>query len=423
MTDNTLTSIIDSKEVLDYLVQNNLIDLPHMQEQIMKDKQNQFISQEHSNAIFQNGRGYVTYITENGKRKQVMRKNKDDLLDFLYAFYRGKERGEIQTVRTVYEDWIGEKKRYKDCTDQSLDRYDTDFDRFFNKNEFTNMKITDVKEKDITLFYRSCISDFNLTKKTSGNLRTILKGIFKFSRREGYTRIRIDDVFAEMDIPNSAYSRKNKLHDWEQVYPNGEREKLMNYLYTQGDVRSLSNLLCFYTGLRIGELTTLKYADLHGNLLSVTRSEKKVRGNDGKWKCRVESYTKTSCGNRDIIIPEYACDIIEKLHNLNPKDEYLCSENGKRIRGNAIRRSLMRACDKLGILYRSPHKIRKTYASNLYDEEVSKTIIKDQMGHGDISTTEKNYVYSTRSASEKASQINDAMRNYVKNVNVGQSCR
>ena len=81
------------------------------------------------------------------------------------------------------------------------------------------------------------------------------------------------------------------------------------------------------------------------------------------------------------------------------------SEKGKRIRSNGMRRKLERCCEKIGVQYRSNHKIRKTYGTMLIDGGVDDSIVAEQMGHADISTTRKYYYFSNKSEEKKREQI------------------
>ncbi len=58
---------------------------------------------------------------------------------------------------------------------------------------------------------------------------------------------------------------------------------------------------------------------------------------------------------------------------------------------NVIRRRLEKINRKLGIKHKSPHKLRKTYASILLDNNLDNNLITSLMGHTDISMTEGHY--------------------------------
>ena len=63
-------------------------------------------------------------------------------------------------------------------------------------------------------------------------------------------------------------------------------------------------------------------------------------------------------------------------------------------------------CKRVGIGKRSPHKLRKTYASMLERYQVNPELLKNQMGHKDLSTTQRHYFYDTHTESEKKELFN-----------------
>ena len=75
---------------------------------------------------------------------------------------------------------------------------------------------------------------------------------------------------------------------------------------------------------------------------------------------------------------------------------------GKRLTTNAIRKRMQKICKELGIKYRPPHKIRKTYGTILIDNNVDTRFITDQMRHTDILCTEKYYHRNRKTDNRKA---------------------
>ena len=73
----------------------------------------------------------------------------------------------------------------------------------------------------------------------------------------------------------------------------------------------------------------------------------------------------------------------------------------------SIRMRMKRICKKLDILYKSPHKARKTYGSILLDNHIDNNMIIGQMGHTDILCTEKHYHRNRKSMSHKVDVINN----------------
>ena len=69
----------------------------------------------------------------------------------------------------------------------------------------------------------------------------------------------------------------------------------------------------------------------------------------------------------------------------------------------------MRICKELDVDYKSNHKIRKTYGTMLLDSDVDESIIAEQMGHEDITTTSKYYYFSNKVEDKKREQVTKAI--------------
>lgn len=76
-------------------------------------------------------------------------------------------------------------------------------------------------------------------------------------------------------------------------------------------------------------------------------------------------------------------------------------EDEVRIKTYSFRKRLYSICDKTGIARKSPHKIRKTYASILRDNQVSEKFITDLMGHTDIQCTNQFYAHNRKTNEKK----------------------
>lgn len=174
----------------------------------------------------------------------------------------------------------------------------------------------------------------------------------------------------------------------------------------------------FECGMRAGELSSLKFSDIHNTVLkdgtikhyiSIQRTEIKVRDENGKWAKIVSDYPKSDAGLRDIIIPDKAVNTVKAIRRLNPFGTYMFEEKGERIKEQAFNRKLHKICKALDINYRSTHKVRRAYSVALYDNCVSDTVITEMMGHTSIETTRKYYIYSNKTDRTKIEQVNNAI--------------
>ncbi|MCI9491433.1 MAG: tyrosine-type recombinase/integrase [Dorea sp.] len=93
----------------------------------------------------------------------------------------------------------------------------------------------------------------------------------------------------------------------------------------------------------------------------------------------------------------------------NRYEEYLFEESEQKIKIRGFSGALRRTCKSLDIPFRPMHKIRKTYGTTLLDNQVSETLVAYQMGHSDISTTQKYYYRNNKAKEHKAEEIERAL--------------
>lgn len=405
----------DSNAILKYAIENGIISLDTTLSDMETMERNKLLAL-HPYAITETvdkktGKTlYCTYLPneKKGKRTYKRRQTRKELEDLLVAFY--KEQEEKIYLSTVYYEWIEKKLRERDIKQETYDRYNDNFEKFFvnYKHPITKKQFKYITEDDLEDYIKSVIRDLELTHKSYEGCRTLIRGIFKRAKKKKYTDISITHFFGDLELSRNVFKRKI-VDEEKEVFSEDEIVQVTKYLSDHEDIHNLGVLLVFYTGLRVGELSALKSSDIKGQVIQIKRTEVKYRDENHKWKVEVRDDTKTEAGNRALIIPTYAKTILDRIIALNPNGEYLFENNGKRIRGNTFNKRLAIVCDKLNIPRRSIHKIRKTYATTLIDNNVSESFIKEQMGHSDISTTRKLYYLSNKSKQTKLEQIEKAV--------------
>lgn len=403
----------EENEILNFAVTHGILNVDTIRQQIEMDKRKKYLDM-HEQAIWQGSDGkWKTHVNHEEKGRIVIsRVSKKALLDYLYEFYKSKETE--PTIQFVFDDWVESKLRYGEIRQQSYDRYKTDFERYFvNNNSFNNFnkkKICKISEDMLEDFIKTTIVRMELTQKAYANFRILINGIFKRAKKLEATEISITQFMGDLEIGKNSF-RKNKKTKYTEVYQEGEYEVLTKYLAEQKDcIRCQGLLLIFQTGVRIGELAAMKPEDFEKTrCVHVQRTEVKYRDAKGKWRLSIQDYAKSDAGDRFIVTNENTMKTLENIMRIRSNGEYLFMENGRLLHSNSFRRKLMRVCDKLGIDYKSNHKIRKTYGTLLIDGGVDESIVAEQMGHSDITTTKKYYYYSNKSEAKKREQIESAI--------------
>ena len=99
-----------------------------------------------------------------------------------------------------------------------------------------------------------------------------------------------------------------------------------------------------------------------------------------------------------------AKDILEQIHVLNPDSEYIFIRNGQPLATVTFNRRLKKCCEKLGIKYRSSHKLRFSTASIMYKNGMEDTKLQKLLGHTSLTMTH-HYLRNITSQEETASKM------------------
>lgn len=397
--------------MLQYAINNGIINLSYVQEQVKMNKRKELL-QKHPNKIWQGkDEKWYTYMpNEDGDgRKLVKRSTKKRLEDVVVEFY--KMQAENPTFKETFNDWVDEKLRYGEICEGTYGRYKNDYIRFCSDKSIESIRMKYLDENELYEFIKSTIHDMHLTAKSYAGLRTIIQGTLKYAKRKKYTEISASTFFADIDIGKNSFKKRIKDKS-KEVFLDSEVKMISHYVSENPTIRNLGILLAFQTGVRVGELASLKRGDINFNTKTIHIQRTEITYKDketGKSVNDVREYPKNENADRYIIIPDNAIQTIRKALTMNGFGEYLFEEGGKRIRENAFNRRLSRICNILNIPHRSMHKIRKTYGTILLDNYTDESLVIEQMGHKDIKTTKTYYYFCNRDNEEKRKQITNAI--------------
>lgn len=392
------TDDFSTVEILKYLAEKRNIDLSAIKEEMEKDKKKEYLLS-HTGRIWTDAHGkYNTYVGEGRRnRKRLTRSTLSDLNDAIVDYFVSIEKTSSPKLDEVALCCFNEKLAQKEISKQSYDRYNNQYKRCFINNtlaeELRSKPFSEITADDLADFLYTAIPQMKLSQKAYSDLKTILRSIFRYAKRNKLTDISISYVLDDLYISKNALVKSKKSNS-DTFFTRSETKALMFYLsQRENDIRALALQLIFLTGLRVGEASTLKKTDISGDFLSVSRTE--IHYKDPKTNhnvVEVSDDTKTDAGNRMIYLQDEAKNIIKKLMELSEDSEWLISEKGKRIKSHSLRKKMYATCEAIGINPRSPHKIRKAFATTMLRNGVPEDIIRNQMGHTCIETTRRSYV-------------------------------
>ena len=145
--------------------------------------------------------------------------------------------------------------------------------------------------------------------------------------------------------------------------------------------------ILFWTGIRIGELMALTFADvdLEKKIITINKSYQRLHGKD------VITPPKTPKSNRKVNIPQFLADDIrdyeESLYDFDSKDRIIC------VTKNFLERELVRGVKLSGVKKIRIHDLRHSHASLLIEMGFSPKEIAERLGHENIETTLNTYAH------------------------------
>ena len=386
-----------SLDTLNYAVENGIIDLTDVTERVEMTKRERFLKNHPYRIWFSDSTGYwYTYLPKGKKRIQKRRKDRKDLEDAIVQYY--KEQAGSPTMREVFTEW--NDRRYELGKIEASTHYRNDhiFNRFYG--DFGNERICNVTESIICDFLEEQIGKHHLKHKAFANLKSITKGFLKRAKKLKLIKWNVTATLEDLDVSDREFASDYK-EDYEEIFNEYEQEAIERQIMENQDVINLGILLIFATGIRVGELTTLKHYDFVADDAFHVRRTESIIEEDGVKHLYVKDRPKTLAGNRTVVIPSKYVWVAQKLIHENPFSEYLLVQDGRRVTSQRIRRRLKKLCDNAGVYPKSPHKIRKTYGTVLLDNKVDQRFILDQMGHISISTTEDHYHRNRKTINRK----------------------
>lgn len=332
------------------------------------------------------GRWQTFYKDKDGKRKNIKARTEEELLDKLIPVYFSQTYLEKLTFYGLYEEWLQYKATVTNSPN-TIKRHKQHYHKYFDTSVLHGMKIKRIDELLLEQECNRIVKEFNLPRKEWCNAKTILNGMYEYAVRKKYlTESPMDKVQILVKFRQVVRKTgKTETYNSEEL---SELNKFLDRMYEETmDSSFLAVKVNFLLGLRVGELTALKWSDwCDENHLHIVREE--IR-NQTDNSYEVVEHTKTNRDRFVIVVPK-AADILQKI---GKQGEYIFMRDGERITSIRIATVLRKFARYKGMPLKSSHKMRKTYASNLNACGVPLDCIREMLGHSNLSTT-LGYIYN-----------------------------
>lgn len=373
-------------------------------DEIMMSRRNELIRKhEATHSIWQN-KTTLKWCTKLGANKQlIVRKERGDLENAIVEYYLIDAKL-TATVDDVFNDWLHYEYEHDEHSLKTINEYEGEYRRFIAGRKFASIPIHSVTEMDIVRLLRSIVTGGEkIHQKRYAAVKTIIRTLFNYARIHlEIDCITVMNILADIHFPDAAFKEKD-TDDAKQVFKHSEIKLIKEELKNTDNPLELGILLALETGLRVGELCTLKRECIRDDYLIIKYSQHKYK-RDGKFYYSVGAPKKGK--ERTVVLNSDAKKIIQKILALHDS-EWLFPDEADATqwrKAHCFDGAIRRVCERLGIAKRSMHKLRKTYASYILtdeESEVTDKIAQGQLGHSDIQTTRNHYYYDIYDKEEK----------------------
>lgn len=406
-----------------YALNNGIIDVSSIAKEIAAMERKEILKK-HPFEIWVGKDGkYRTHIKDDTRkegRKLIARTTLESVEDAIVKDYKLNHEQRTKIFQ-VFEDWMKYSRETDDLGLNTICRYENDFEKFFRYTEFAERDIRDIIPDDIYDFLKATVikRPDKITQKCYTNIKIVLNGIFTYAKSERkITCISSKDALSNFKIADRHFKHSVK-RDSEQVYSDEELEILVSYIincFNQrifDGTRELGILFVALTGIRVGELCTLKMSDQEEKKLYIQRTESKGKDENGKTLIYIKDYPKTVESMAGIELSDSALEVWNMIKKENFKkgveSEYMFYEPELgRLKQHNFKTTLKRLCKESGVPFKSIHKLRKTYSSLLFAHNVDKKIVQAQMRHRSFETTERHYIFSMKNRNYNRERLKQA---------------
>ena len=255
---------------------------------------------------------------------------------------------------------------------------------FFSRSE--NERIT---ADSVSRFIRALKNEASISE----SYKKKILGVFKTALRELLKNSPDSPVILELiKLPKT---EENEV----QIFTRKEQGLIEMAALNYEDKRTLGIVLCFYSGIRLGELCALRWSDfdIEAGTMSIKRTvsrTKSFNSSDSKTVLNIGT-PKSRTSSRTIPLPDFLINIAKRYMLQGEKEGcYVLSGTDTPMDPRAYQKLYKRILIKAGVKDRKFHAIRHTFATRALELHVDIKTVSEILGHSNVAITMNVYVHS-----------------------------
>ena len=339
-----------------------------------------------------NGKYVARFRSKTGKRPEKVFDKLSDAKKWLIEIkYKEDIMGMTPSNITMdrwFQYWI-ENYKTGNVKESSLETYSNLY-RLYIKETLGEMELSTIKplhcQNVLNLMSRRGLSN-SLISQVRGLMFTIFK-------------LAMENDFIPKNPIQSSVKQKGEEHKEKYVPSIFVQNRLIQSL--KQDLYFNMYALALQTGLRTGELQSLKWEDINfeEGYLEVKRTLSRLK-EEGH---RIETTPKTKTSLRRVPLTAEAIRILQNQKKKRKKIKNCCfqcrdyvfvTNTGHYVAASRLNEVLNTTCNKLDIPHMSMHSLRHTFATRCIEAGMKPKALQKILGHSNIQTTMDLYVHAT----------------------------
>ncbi|HIU52084.1 MAG TPA: site-specific integrase [Candidatus Merdicola faecigallinarum] len=280
----------------------------------------------------------------------------------------------------IAKDWIENKK--VSIKKSTYYNYLFIIEKYLNP-EFKGKNIKKIKNYND---YIQKLSE-NLSAKTVRDIANVLKVILKYYEDKYDYILQINKI----NMPRVAKKRV-------KILSTEEKSKLEKYCVEKNTLKALGIIICLNTGMRIGEICSLKWKDIDLEMkkIYVDKTMQRIYNKNKKSSDVIIDRSKTECSIRDIPINKNIYGILKQLKKkYKDNDYFLSGKEDKIIEPRNYQYTFKTILKQCKIRPYKFHILRHTFATNCIEVGLDAKSLSEILGHSNVNITLGIYIHSS----------------------------
>lgn len=231
--------------------------------------------------------------------------------------------------------------------------------------------------------------------------------VIKFAMKRGYIS---NNPFDLVDLPGTKQEKKQSFNN-ENFYSKEQLNEFLNILENENNFKIYVFFrLLAYSGVRKGEAFALHWGDIDFENNEIVINKAVTRGSTNNLYIKS---TKTGIG-RILKMDDKTMHLLKEwqskqriifgdLINTNPNNQLVFSNNKNNlVQPTKAQQWIKSVQDKYNLHKITPHGLRHTHCSLLFEAGATLKEVQDRLGHNDVQTTLNIYAHVTKKAQKNA---------------------